>query len=83
MIGRPTIDLPVSLTPVASQVAAAIAGEDPGLVGPLMGSLGSDILPRDMRAPEVFGVRLHPFDRAVERALREWDELEPGSVAAR
>jgi uncharacterized protein YbjT (DUF2867 family) len=83
MIGRPTIDLPVSLTPVASQVAAAITGEDPGLVGPLMGSLGSDILPRDMRAPEAFGVRLHPFDRAVERALREWDELEPGSVAAR
>jgi len=83
MIGRPRIGLPVSLTPVASRVAAAIAGEDPGLVGPLMGSLGSDILPRDMRAPGLFGVRPRRFDRAVERALREWEALEPGSVAAR
>ena len=83
MLGRPRIALPVSMTAVASQVAAAIAGEDPALVGPLMGSLGSDILPRDMSAPDVFGVRLHRFDRAVERALREWEELEPGSVAAR
>jgi uncharacterized protein YbjT (DUF2867 family) len=83
MIGRPRISLPISLTPVASQVAAAIAGEDPALIGPLMGSLGSDILPRDMTAPGVFGVRLHGFERAVNRALREWEELEPGSVAAR
>ena len=83
MIDRPSLRLPVSMNAVASQVAAAIAGEDPALVGPLMGSLGSDILPRDMDAPEVFGVRLHRFDRAVERALREWEELEPGSVAAR
>ena len=83
MIGRPSISLPVSLTAVASQVAAAIAGDDPALIGPLMGSLGSDILPRDMSAPDVFGVRVRGFDRAVNRALREWEELEPGSVAAR
>jgi hypothetical protein len=48
-----------------------------------MGSLGSDILPRDMTAPELFGVRLHRFDRAVERALGEWERAEPGSVRAR
>ena len=48
-----------------------------------MGSLGSDILPRDMTAAERFGVRLHGFERAVERALREWESLQPGSVAAR
>jgi uncharacterized protein YbjT (DUF2867 family) len=83
LVGRPRIRLPVSMTPVASQVAAAIAGEDPGLIEPLMGSLGSDILPRDMSAPELFGVRLHRFDRAVEAALEEWERLEPGSVAAR
>jgi uncharacterized protein YbjT (DUF2867 family) len=83
MIDRPSIRLPVAMNAVASQVAAAIAGEDHGLVGPLMGSLGSDILPRDMTAADRFGVRLHRFDRAVERALREWEELEPGSVAAR
>jgi hypothetical protein len=83
LLGRPRLDLPITLNAVTSRVAAAIAGEDPGLVGPLMGSLGSDILPRDMTAPEVFGLRLHRFDRAVEHALREWEELEPGSVAAR
>ena len=82
-IGRPSVRLPVSLTAVASQVAAAIAGEDPGLVEPLMGSLGDDVLPRDMSAADLFGVKLHRFDAAVERALREWEELEPGSVAAR
>ena len=82
-IGRPRIDLPLAATPIAGQVAAAIAGEDPGLVVPLMGSLGSDILPRDMTAPDAFGVKLHDFDRAVEAALGEWERLEPGSVAAR
>ena len=83
VVGRPGIRLPVTMTAVASRVAAAIAGEDPGLIEPLMGSLGSDILPRDDRAAEVFGVRLRRLDRAIERALREWEELEPGSVAAR
>jgi uncharacterized protein YbjT (DUF2867 family) len=83
LIGRPGIRLPVTMTGVASRVAAAIAGEDPGLIEPLMGSLGSDILPRDQRAADVFGVRLHNFDRAVEASLREWEALEPGSVAAR
>jgi uncharacterized protein YbjT (DUF2867 family) len=83
LVGRPGIRLPVTMTAVASRVAAAIAGEDPGLIEPLMGSLGSDILPRDMRASELLGVRLHRFDRAVERALGEWERLEPGSVAAR
>jgi hypothetical protein len=83
LVSRPGVRLPVSLTPLASRVAAAIAGEDIGLVEPLMGSLGSYILPRDMRAPKLLGVRLHPFDRAVEAALREWEALEPGSVAAR
>ena len=83
MLSRPSVRLPVSMTALASQVAAAIAGEDPGLIEPLMGSLGSDILPRDMTAAGRFGVRLHGFERAVERALREWESLEPGSVAAR
>jgi uncharacterized protein YbjT (DUF2867 family) len=83
MVGRPGLRLPISATPLASRIAAAIAGEDVGLIGPLMGSLGSDILPRDMEAPDLLGVRLHRFERAVENALREWEEAEPGSVAAR
>jgi uncharacterized protein YbjT (DUF2867 family) len=76
LLGRPRLDLPFSLTPVASRVAAAIAGEDPALIEPLMGSLGSDLLPRDDRARALFGVRLHTFDAAVERALRDLEALE-------
>ena len=77
VLGRPRLDLPLRLTPVASRIAAAIAGEDPALIEPLMGSLGSDLLPRDDRARELFGVRLHGFEAAVERALREWEAAEP------
>jgi uncharacterized protein YbjT (DUF2867 family) len=76
LLGRPRVNLPVTMTAVGSRVAAAITGEDPGLVGPLMGSLTADLLPRDDRAAELFGVRLHRFDAAVERALREWESVE-------
>ena len=81
LLGRPRLDLPLSLTPFTSRIAAAIAGEDPALIEPLMGSLGSDLLPRDDRARALFGMRLHPFDAAVERALRDLEALE--DVAAR
>ena len=57
-------------------MAAAITGEDPELIGPLMGSLTADLLPRDDRAAGLFGVRLHRFDAAVERALRDWETVE-------
>ena len=83
LLGRPGLRVPVSITGVASRVSAAIAGEDPEFIGALMGSLGHDLLPRDDDAADLLGVRLHRFDRAVEHALREWEELEPGSVAAR
>jgi uncharacterized protein YbjT (DUF2867 family) len=76
LLGRPRLDLPVRLTAVASRIAAAIAGEDPALIEPLMGSLGSDLLPRDDRAAALFGVRRHGFDAAVERALRAWEDAE-------
>jgi uncharacterized protein YbjT (DUF2867 family) len=76
LLGRPRVDLPVTLTAVGSRVAAAITGEDPGLVGPLMGSLTADLLPRDDRAAELFGVRLHRFAAAVEHALGEWETNE-------
>ena len=62
-------------------VAAAVAGEDPALIGPLMESLEHDLLVRDGGAAEAFGVRLHSFDAAVERALREWERSE--ELAAR
>jgi uncharacterized protein YbjT (DUF2867 family) len=75
-LGRPRLDLPFALNAVASRVAAAIAGEDPALVGPLMGSLEHDLLPRDDRAGGLLGVRLHRFDAAVEHALGEWEASE-------
>jgi nucleoside-diphosphate-sugar epimerase len=76
LVDRPTFSLPFNLTPVASVVAAGVAGEDVGLIGPLMESLDYDLLPRDERAAETFGVRLHSFDAAVERSLREWESVE-------
>jgi uncharacterized protein YbjT (DUF2867 family) len=81
MVRRPSLGLGVSLTPIASVVAAAIAGEDPALIEPLMESLEHDLLPRDGDAAAAFGVHLHSFDAAVERALREWEWTE--ELAAR
>src|SRR4051812_48014619 len=81
LLDRPSVRLGFNLTPVASVVAAAVAGEDPGLIAPLMGSLEGDLLPRDDRAAELLGVRLHPLVRAIERALREWEDAE--ELAAR
>jgi uncharacterized protein YbjT (DUF2867 family) len=81
LVERPAIGLGFSLTPVASVVAAAVAQEEPGFITPLMESLEHDLLPRDADAAEAFGVRLHSFDAAVERALREWEMTE--EVAAK
>jgi hypothetical protein len=69
------------MTPLASRVAAAIAGEDHELIGPLMEALTGDLLPRDDRAAGLFGVRLHRLDAAVDRALRDWEATE--ALAAR
>jgi uncharacterized protein YbjT (DUF2867 family) len=81
LVGRPRVALGFSLTAVASQVAAAVAGEDPALIRPLMESLEHDLLPRHDDAASAFGIRLHRFDAAVERALRDWELTE--EVAAR
>ena len=81
LLGRPSLALRISLTPVAARVAAAIAGEDPELVLPLMEGLQGDLLPADDRAAELLGVTLHSFDAAVEHALAEWEHVEP--LAAR
>jgi uncharacterized protein YbjT (DUF2867 family) len=81
LVGRPALRLRFNLTPVASRVAAAIAGESVELVGPLMEGLDGDLLPRDDSAPELLGVRLHGLDAAIERSLREWEAVE--ELAAR
>jgi uncharacterized protein YbjT (DUF2867 family) len=76
LVRRPTWSLNLTMTPIASVVAAAVASEDVGLITPLMESLEHDLLPRDDRAASAFGVRLHGFDSAVERALRDWEREE-------
>ena len=77
LIDRPPIELPFSATPLAGPAAAALADEDPELIGPLMEGLGSDLLPRDTAAAELFGVRLHRLDRAIAHALRRMEADEP------
>lgn len=81
IVGRPAVRFGATMTPVASRVAAAIAGEEHELVGPLMEGLEHDLLPRDDSAAALLGVRRHGFDAAVERALRDWEAAEP--LAAR
>jgi uncharacterized protein YbjT (DUF2867 family) len=82
LVNRPTISLHrLKVTPIASRIASVIAGEEVELVGPLMESLGSDLLPRDDRAADLLGVRLHSLDAAIEHALRQWEATEP--LAAR
>jgi hypothetical protein len=81
LVARPKLGLGLTMTPLAAAVAAAVAGEDPGLVEPLMESLEHDLLARGPDTASAFGVRLHSFDAAVERALREWEKTE--EVAAR
>ena len=77
LLSRPTIGLgPLMVTPIASRIAALVAGEKHELVGPLMESLGEDLLVRDDRAPELLGVRMHSLDSAIEHALREWEADE-------
>jgi uncharacterized protein YbjT (DUF2867 family) len=81
LVSRPALGLGVSVTPITARVVAAIAGEDPELMVPLMESLEGDLLIADDRAAKLLNVRLHSFDSAVEHALGEWEESEP--LAAR
>ncbi|MDQ6804881.1 MAG: NAD(P)H-binding protein [Actinomycetota bacterium] len=77
MVSRPTISFKrLTVTPIASRISAVITGEDHALVGPLMESLGDDLLPRDERAAKLLGVRMHSLDSAIEHALREWESGE-------
>jgi uncharacterized protein YbjT (DUF2867 family) len=82
LVDRPTLSFKrLRVTPIASRISALIAGEEHELIGPLMESLETDLLPRDDRAADLLGVRLHSLDRAIEHALREWEATEP--LAAR
>ncbi len=75
-VGRLPVALPASQTPAASAVVAAVVGAPIELVRPLMQSLETDLLPRNDRAQQIFGLKRHTFDRAVDHALREWESDE-------
>ena len=82
LVARPTISTRrLSVTPIASRIAAIVAGEQPELIEPLMESLATDLLPVNPLASEVLGIRLHSLDSAIEHALAEWEADEP--LAAR
>ncbi len=78
LVDRPTLGLGrLTATPIASRLASLIAGEQHELIGPLMESLESDLLPRDEDAAPLLGVRLHRLDAAIEHALGVWEREEP------
>jgi uncharacterized protein YbjT (DUF2867 family) len=77
-VGRMPVGFGRSMTPSASAVVSAVTEQPLELVRPLMESLESDMLPKDPEeAPRLYGIRPRAFDRAVEHALREWEEREP------
>ncbi len=77
-VGRLPVGFGRSLTPPASALVSAVTGQPLELVRPLMESLEADVLPRDARlAPRLYGIRPQRFERAVERALAEWERREP------
>ena len=81
-VGRMPVGLGFSLTPPASAVVSAVTEQPLELVRPLMESLEYELLPRDAdEAPRMYGIRPLPFDRAVERALADWERTE--ELAAR
>jgi uncharacterized protein YbjT (DUF2867 family) len=77
LLNRPVVGLPgLTLTPIASRLSALVSGEEHALISPLMEGLSSDLLARSELATDVFGVRRHSLDAAIERALRDWEADE-------
>jgi uncharacterized protein YbjT (DUF2867 family) len=78
LVARPTIgSRRLSVTPIASRIAAIVGDEQPELIVPMMESLENDLLPANPLASEVLGIRLHSLDSAIEHALAEWERTEP------
>lgn len=81
-VGRAPFGLRFSLTSPASALVSAITEQPIELVRPLMQSLQHELLPRDPdEAPRLYGISPIAFDRAVERALGDWERRE--ELAAR
>ncbi|MFT4035480.1 MAG: NAD-dependent epimerase/dehydratase family protein [Patulibacter sp.] len=76
MVRRVVVPIPVAATAIAAPIAAAVSGEDLGLVAPLMQSLGSDLLARPADAQgAALGPARYTLDAAIEHALRANDDL--------
>jgi hypothetical protein len=75
------LPLPASQTPAASAVVSAVTDQPLELVRPLMESLEHDLLPRNDDAERIYGITPHPFERALDHAMRDWESAEP--LAAR
>jgi uncharacterized protein YbjT (DUF2867 family) len=81
-VGRMPVGVGATMTSSASAVVSAVSEQPLELVRPLMESLEHDLLPRDAdEAPRMYGIRPLSFERAVERALAEWERTE--GLAAR
>jgi uncharacterized protein YbjT (DUF2867 family) len=81
-VGRAPFGFGLSLTSPASALVSAITEQPLELVRPLMQSLEHELLPRDPdEAARLYDLRPLPFDRAVERALADWERME--ELAAR
>ena len=80
-VGRMPLPLPATQTPAAAAVVSAVTGQPLELVRPLMQSLEHDLLPRNDDARLIYGLTPHPFDRALDHALRDWERSE--ALAAR
>ena len=76
-VGRTPFSVGASLTPAASALVSAVTRQPLELVRPLMESLEHELLPRDAAdAARTYGIRPLGFDRAVERALAQWEVTE-------
>ena len=80
-VGRMPLPLPATQTPAAAAVVSAVTGLPLDLVRPLMQSLEHDLLPRNDDARLIYGLTPHPFERALDHALRDWERSE--ALAAR
>jgi uncharacterized protein YbjT (DUF2867 family) len=80
-VGRTPMKLRATQTPTASALVSGLTDVPLPLVRPLMESLEYELLPRNDEAVRIYGIRPRPFDRAVERALADWEAEE--ALAAR
>jgi uncharacterized protein YbjT (DUF2867 family) len=75
-VGRMPLPLPTTQTPAASAVVSAVTDQPIELVRPLMQSLEHDLLPRNDDARRIYELTPHPFERALDHALRDWERAQ-------